>query len=316
MISTVIFILGLVIAGFIAFTTRDTMYVEKEDRWGDMRNTFNMSWLYKPLGIFILTLIVSIVQPFALDRVDAGHVGIKVNLTGDKRGVSSYEYKTGWVMYNTWTEQMLEFPTFQQHIEYKDQTVITKGGFAATIKPSFNYSLKPTAIGNMFENLRLDIRQIEQGWLMNAIVSSVNDVANKWEVDAIFNNREQFEAAIVTECNKRLSKWFEVSQLRTNIIPPTSLQQAIESKTKAVQEAQAATQRKLVAEAEAQEKIAIAKGDSAKTIINANASALAMKIKQKELTPLYVEFVKASAWDGKLPTTMAGGSGTFLNIKQ
>ena len=40
------------------------------------------------------------------------------------------------------------------------------------------------------------------------------------------------------------------------------------------------------------------------------------KIKQKELTPLYVEFVKASAWDGKLPTTVAGSSGTFLNIKQ
>jgi hypothetical protein len=314
MISGLIFILGLVIAGFIAFTTRDSMYTITEDRYGDRKN-FNISWLYKPLGIFLLGFIVSIVQPFELERVDAGHVGIKVNLTGDKRGVSSYEYKTGWVMYNTWTEQMLEFPTFQQHIDYKDQTVITKGGFAATIKPSFNYSLKPTAIGNMFENLRLDIRQIEQGWLMNAIVSSVNDVANKWEVDAIFNNREQFEAAIVTECNKRLSKWFEVSQLRTNIIPPASLQKAIESKTKAVQEAQAATQRKLVAEAEAQEKIAIAKGDSAKVIIDAQALALAMKIKQKEITPLYVEYLKAQAWDGKLPTTVAGSSGTFLNIK-
>jgi hypothetical protein len=314
MISGLIFILGLVIAGFIAFTTRDGMYTITEDRYGDRKN-FNISWLFKPLGVFLLGFIVSIVQPFELERVDAGHVGIKVNLTGDKRGVSSYEYKTGWVMYNTWTEQMLEFPTFQQHIEYKDQTVITKGGFAATIKPSFNYSLKPTAIGNMFENLRLDIRQIEQGWLMNAIVSSVNDVANKWEVDAIFNKREEFEAAIVTECNKRLSKWFEVSQLRTNIIPPASLQKAIESKTKAVQEAQAATQRKLVAEAEAQEKIAIAKGDSAKVIIDAQALALAMKIKQKEITPLYVEYLKAQSWNGVLPTTVAGGSGTFLNIK-
>jgi regulator of protease activity HflC (stomatin/prohibitin superfamily) len=210
---------------------------------------------------------------------------------------------------------MLEFPTFQQHIEYKDQTVITKGGFAATIKPSFNYSLKPTAIGNMFENLRLDIKQIEQGWLMNAIVSSVNDVANKWEVDAIFNKREEFEAAIVAECNKRLSKWFEVSQLRTNITPPESLQKAIEGKTKAVQEAQAATQRKLVAEAEAQEKIAIARGDSAKVIIDAQALALAMKLKQKEITPLYVEYLKAQSWNGVLPTTVAGSSGTFLNIK-
>jgi hypothetical protein len=315
MISTVIFLVGLVIAGFMAFTTRDAMYSVGKDRWGDDKETLNMRWLFKPLGILIGGLLISIFQPFALDRVDAGHVGIKVNLTGDNRGVSSYEYKTGWVMYNTWTEQMLEFPTFQQHIEYKDQQVITKGGFAATIKPSFNYSLKPAAIGNMFENLRLDIKQIEQGWLMNAIVSSVNDVANKWEVDAIFNNREQFEAAIVTECNKRLAKWFTVSQLRTNIIPPASLQKAIEGKTKAVQEAQAATQRKLVAEAEAQEKIAIAKGDSAKVIIDAQALALAMKIKQKEITPLYVEYLKAQSWNGVLPSTVAGGSGTFLNIK-
>ena len=315
MISTVIFIVGLVIAAFVAFTTRDAMHNVEKDRWGDDKETLNMRWLFKPLGILVGGLLISIFQPFALDRVDAGHVGIKVNLTGDNRGVSSYEYKTGWVMYNTWTEQMLEFPTFQQHIEYKDQQVITKGGFASTIKPSFNYSLKPNAIGDMFENLRLDIKQIEQGWLMNAIVSSVNDVANKWEVDAIFNKREEFEAAIVTECNKRLSKWFTVSQLRTNIIPPASLQKAIEGKTKAVQEAQAAQQRTLVAEAEAKEKIAIAKGDSAKVIIDAQALALAMKLKQKEITPLYVEYLKAQSWNGVLPSTVAGGSGTFLNIK-
>jgi hypothetical protein len=315
MISTLIFITGLVIAAVTAFTTRDAMYVTKKDWRGNDNETLNRRWLIKPIAIFVLGLLIASIQPFALERVDAGHVGIKVNLTGDKRGVSSYEYKTGWVMYNTWTEQMLEFPTFQQHIEYKDQTVITKGGFAATIKPSFNYSLKPTAIGNMFENLRLDIKQIEQGWLMNAIVSSVNDVANKWEVDAIFNKREEFEAAIVTECNKRLSKWFSVSQLRTNITPPISLQQAIEGKTKAVQEAQAAQQRTLVAEAEAKEKIAIARGDSAKVIIDAQALALAMKLKQKEITPLYVEYLKAQSWNGILPTTVAGGSGTFLNIK-
>lgn len=271
--------------------------------------------LFRSIVILIGLLFVTAVQPFSLERIDAGNKGLKVNLTGSERGVSSYQYKSGWVFYNSWTEQVKEFPLFQQHIEYDAQTVITKGGFAATIKPSFNYSLREDAIGEMFVNLRLDIKEVEQGWLKNAIVSSVNDVANRWEVDAIFNKREEFEAAIITECNKRVSKWFTVSQLRTNIIPPKSLQQAIEGKTKAVQEAQAAMQRKLVAEAEAQEKIAIARGDSAKTIINANAAALSMKIKQKELTPLYVEFVKASAWDGKLPTTVAGGSGTFLNIK-
>ena len=284
------------------------------DRYGS-REDIGGSWLVKPIIYGVVGILIALIQPYKIERVDAGHKGIKVNLTGNERGVSNYQYKTGWVLYNTWFEQMLEFPTYQQHIEYADQVVITKGGFSATIKPSFNYSLQPDAIGDMFVNLRLGIKEIEQGWLKNAIVSSVNDVANRWEVDAIFNKREEFESAIIAECNKRVDKWFQVSQLRTNIIPPTSLQAAIESKTKAVQEAQAAMQRKLVAEAEAQEKMAIARGDSAKLIIGATAEALSMKIKQRELTTQYIEFVKWSNWDGKLPSTVAGGSGTLLNIK-
>jgi regulator of protease activity HflC (stomatin/prohibitin superfamily) len=269
----------------------------------------------KGIATILIGLFLSAIQPFALERIDAGNKGLKVNLTGADRGVSSYQYKTGWVLYNSWTEQVIEFPLFQQHIEYSDQQVITKGGFSASIKPSFNYSLREDAIGDMFVNLRLETKQIEQGWLKNAIVSSVNDVANRWNVDDIFNKREEFEAAIITECNKRVSKWFVVSQLRTNITPPQSLQAAIESKTKAVQEAQAAMQRKLVAEAEAQEKIAIAKGDSAKAIIDAQAASLAIKIKQRELTPNYIEYIKWSNWDGKLPTTVTGNSSTLLNIK-
>ena len=307
MIGVSVFILGLVVSIYVTLSTKGNMF----DSDGD----FNLKWLIKPIGILILSIFIGLIQPFAIERIDAGNKGLKVNLTGSERGVSNYQYKSGWVVFNDWTEQVKEFPLFQQHIEYDEQTVITKGGFAATIKPSFNYSLREDAIGDMFVNLRLDIKEIEQGWLKNAIVSSVNDVANRWEVDAIFNKREEFEGAIITECNKRVSKWFTVSQLRTNIIPPQSLQQAIEGKTQAVQEAQAAQQRTLVAQAEALEKIAIAKGDSAKVIIDAQALALAMKLKQREITPLYIEYLKAQAWDGKLPTTIAGGSGTFLNIK-
>jgi len=311
MISIFIFVVSLLAGAFLIFKG----IVAKNNADTDAAENSALRTLYKGVGVAIVGVLISFVQPFSVERIDTGHKGLKVNLTGSDRGVSDYQYKTGWVFYNTWTEQVKEFPTYQQHIEYDEQIVITKGGFSAKIKPSFNYSLVESTIGDMFVNLRLDIKEIEQGWLKNAIVSSVNDVANRWEVDAIFNQREQFESAIITECNKRVSKWFTVSQLRTNIIPPQSLQAAIEGKTKAVQEAQAAQQRTLVAEAEAKEKIAIAKGDSAKAIIDANAAALAIKIKQRELTPAYVEYIKWSNWDGKLPTTIAGNSGTLLNIK-
>lgn len=300
MISLVVLLVFLIVAGVMIVRGKIN-----DDKSGILRG----------IVVAILGTLVGLFQPFSIERIDAGHKGIVVNLSGSERGVASYQYKTGWVVYNTWFTQVLEFPTFQQHIEYDDQVVITKGGFSATIKPSFNYSLKPDAIGDMFENLRLGVKEIEQGWLKNAIVGSVNDEANKWEVDSIFSNRQQFEAAIVVECNKRLTKWFDVSQLRTNITPPEALQESIIAKTKAIQQAEASEQQAIAAFAEGKRKVAVAKADSAETVINAQAAALSIKIKQEKLTPIYIEYLKAKAWDGKLPTTVAGSSGTFLNIK-
>lgn len=313
MISLIIFIVTLLVTGFVMFTTKDGMYTVSEDRYGS--KTFNGGWLIKPIVIFVMGLLITLIQPYKIERVDAGHKGIVVNLSGSDRGVASYQYTTGWVVYNSWFKQVLEFPTYQQHIEYDDQVVITKGGFSATIKPSFNYSLKPTAIGDMFENLRLGVKEIEQGWLKNAIVGAVNDEANKWEVDSIFSNRQLFEAAIVVECNKRLTKWFDVSQLRTNITPPEALQESIIAKTKAIQQAEASEQQAIAAIAEGKRKVAVAKADSAETVINASAKARAMDLTQQKLTPLFVEYKKVEKWDGQLPSTIAGGQGTFLNIK-
>lgn len=267
------------------------------------------------IAIAIVGVVIAFVQPYSVEKIDSGYKGLKISLVGTQRGVTNYQYKTGWVVYNSWTEQVKEFPLYQQHIEYDDQVVITKGGFSATIKPTFNYSLKENNIGDMFVNLRLDIKSIEQGWLKNAIVGAVNDEANKWEVDSIFSHRQEFEAAIVVECNKRLTRWFDVSQLRTNITPPEALQEAIISKTKAIQQAEASEQQALTAIAEGKRKVAVARADSAETIINAKAAALAIKLKQMELTPMYIEYTKASKWDGVLPTTVAGGAGTFLNVK-
>lgn len=269
----------------------------------------------KGVIIAIITVAIALINPYSVERIDAGHKGIVVNLSGGDRGVATYQYKTGWVVYNTWFKQVLEFPTYQQHIEYDDQMVITKGGFSATIRPSFNYSLKEDAIGDMFQNLRLGVKEIEQGWLKNAIIGAVNDVSNTWEVDSIFGHRQQFENAIVAECNLRLTKWFNVSQLRTNITPPESLQEAIIAKTKSIQQAEAEEQRAIAAEAVGRRKVAEAKADSAEMIINASAAARAIQLKQEKITPVYIEYLKAQAWDGKLPSTIAGGSGTFLNIK-
>jgi hypothetical protein len=262
-----------------------------------------------------IIIICGLFNPLKLDRVDAGHVGIKVNLTGDSRGVSKYEYKTGWVVYNSWFSDLYEFPTFQQHIDYEEQTIISKGGFSATIKPSFNYALRPGDVGDMFQTLRLNVKEIEKQWLHTAIVGAVNDVANKWTVDSIFNYREQFEANIVTEANHRVEKWFVISQLRTNITPPEALKKAIEAKTQAIQEVQVAENQRLVAVAEAQRKIATARGDSAQVVIAASGEAEAIRRKQLSITQEYIEYLKVTTWNGVLPQVQTGsGAGILMNL--
>jgi regulator of protease activity HflC (stomatin/prohibitin superfamily) len=299
MITAIIIVVFLIVAG-IKFAV-----ALNEDSPAGIRNA---------IIIAVVGVVAGFLQPYSFEKVDNGYKGLKISLVGSQRGVTNYQYKTGWVVYNTWTEQLKEFPLYQQHIEYDDQQVITKGGFPATIKPTFNYSLKEDAIGDMFVNLRLDIKEIEQGWLKNAIIGAVNDVANTWEIDSIFEHRQSFEASIVAECNLRLTKWFNVSQLRTNITPPEALQEAIIAKTKAIQQAEASEQQALTAIAEGKRKVAVARADSAELIINASAAAMSIKIKQNQITPMYIEYLKAQAWDGKLPTTVAGGNGMFLNV--
>lgn len=306
MITIILIALSIVI-GFL-FIKANFSSIKEKDTWAESPK------FWTGIIITVVGIVLSFIQPFKLERVDAGHVGIKVNLTGDSRGIGKFEYKTGWVMVNSWVEKLYEFPTFQQHIEYPEQQVISKGGFAAVIKPSFNYSLKSGDIGDMFSSLRLDVRQIEQQWLQTAIVGTVNDVANKWSIDDIFNQREKFENDIIAEANKRVSKWFSISQLRTNIVPPAALQQSIEAKTKAIQEVQVAENQKLVAIAEGERKIAAARADSAALVIQAASEAEAIRRRTLTLTSLYVEYTKAMSWDGKLPYLQGGGSSFMFQL--
>lgn len=276
---------------------------------------------FKLVVFSIAVLLIIFLQPYALGKIDAGHQGLLTKLTGDERGVSTIKEVSGFVFYNVYTEELQEIPLDQRTVKYDKQSVVAKGGFPCDIYPSFNYSVKRTNTADMFTNLRTSYRiggleAIEQGWLEIAILGAVTDVSNKWVIDDIFNNRTGFETAIKIETNKRVGKWFQVDQLRTNIQPPNSIVASIKAKAKAVQDAITSESQAKAATADAQRKIALAKGDSATVVIKASSDALALKLKQKELTALYVEYLKASKWDGALPTTSLGSnSGTLLNLK-
>lgn len=273
------------------------------------------------LSVFFVLILIAFFQPYNLEKIDVGHKGLLINLLGDKRGASSTDEVSGVVFYNKYIQEVQEIALDQRHIEYDKQAVVAKGGYACEIKPSFNYSVKESAAPEMFTNLRSTFKRggleaIEKGWLANAIIGAINDVTNRYPVDYLFNNREKFETEILFEANKRVGKWFTISQLKSNILPPDSIRKSINAKATADADANTAEAQARVAKADAQRKIELAKGDSASVVIRAKAEAAAIKLKQEEITPTYVDYQRALKWDGVMPSTVLGsGTNTLFNVK-
>lgn len=304
MIQFIIILVGLILA-----------LVLLVPKWSEIIDEDKYNFLWAPIIIFVVFFIAAFIQPYKIERINAGCVGIEVKLSGSERGVTDYKYKTGWVVYNKWLKQIIEIPTTIQHIEYKDQSVTTKGGFPTVINPTFNYSVKPQMAGDMYVNLRSTLPILEQGWIKTAIVGAANDIANTWTIDSVFNNLGLFELSVKAECNKRLDRWFSIDQLRINITPPEALKNSIAEKTKAIQDVQVAENNKKVVIAQGESRIAKARADSTVNMINAMTEAAVIKTKQQQLTPMYIDWLKANKWDGQLPTTILGnGNGVMLNL--
>src|SRR5688572_12728870 len=111
MIGFITFILAFAITGMFlrAFKT-DTYRDGEEGRF----KALNLWRIFAAVG---LAWIIALINPINMERIDAGHVGIKVSNVGDNRGVGKTEYVTGWVFYNAWISRIYEFPIHQQHID-------------------------------------------------------------------------------------------------------------------------------------------------------------------------------------------------------
>lgn len=319
MMFIITFLLSFVIVGVLLSAFKTANYVGEPDRYG--KRPLKPGGGLRLAATLILALIIAFASPLSAELINTGNVGLKVNRAGNERGISKTAYVSGLVFYNSWLSSIKELPVTQQHIDYDSTIIITKGGFTATIKPSFNWSVNAVNAADMYQNLKHDVDAgiVQDNWLKNAIIGSVNDVANLYTVDSIFNHRAEFEADIVKEANRRVSKWFTISQLRTNIVPPLAITESINNKTRAVQDAQASIQRTITAEAEAKEKIAKAKGDSAFKVISAMGEARAVQQVQQVLSPTYVDYIKWSKANPdvpRVPSTVLGNSAsTLLNLK-
>ena len=267
------------------------------------------------LGLVVL-LVVGV---FSCERIDAGHVGVKVNLYGSGKGVSDVTECTGLVFYNPMSTKIYEFPTYIQHKEYKksdegDNSFIvnSKDGSEFSVSPIMNYSVQREKVPAIFAKYRRSLPEIEEGFLKTAVYDAFRLAANKYTADGLISNREVFEIEVRRILVSQLQKeGFILNQFTSNLIYPDSFKKAINAKNNAVQSALMAENKVKQAEAEAKIKVATANGNAEALLANARAEAESNRLRQQTLTPMLIQQQWIEKWKGNVPTTQLG-SGTSV----
>ena len=271
-------------------------------------------------GSFILGAIVLVFASMFLinscERIDAGHVGVKVDMYGSSKGVNDVTEVTGWVFYNPITSKIYEFPTFIQHKEYKDENsfvVNSKDGSEFSVSPIMNYSVQREKVPAIFAKYRRSLEEIEEGFLKTAVYDAFRLATNKYTADGLIGNREVFEIEVRKLLESQLLKeGFVINQFTSNLVYPDSFKKAINAKNNAVQKSLMAENQVKQAEAEAKIKIAKANGEAESMLALAKAEAESNRLRQSTLTPMLLQQQWIEKWKGNVPTTQLGGNTQVL----
>ena len=265
--------------------------------------------MVKRILIGVVAFIALVVVFQSCERIDAGHVGVKVNLYGSGKGVDDVTECTGIVFYNPLSTKIYEFPTYIQHKEYKKTedadnsfVVNSKDGSEFQVSPIMNYSVKREKVPAIFAKYRRSLPEIEEGFLKTAVYDAFRLATNKYTADELISNRAVFEVEVRRLLEGQLlQEGFIINQFTSNLIYPETFKRSIEAKNNAVQSALQAENQVKTAEAQAKIKVATANGNAEAMLTSAKAEAEANRMKQVTLTPLLLQLEWINKWDGKLP---------------
>lgn len=269
------------------------------------------------LVVFSLLLIMGT----SCERIDAGHVGIRVNLYGDDRGVDNVTMVTGMVWYNPLTTKIYEFPTFVQHVDYQDPfNVLSKDGSEFLMAPKMNFRVHADSVPSIFKKYRRSLNEISNQYLLTTVAEALRLSSNKFTADSLVSNRSVFDEEVRRYITDNISKsGFILEQITMKIELPENLRVTIESKNKAIQEAMRVENevRRVQAEAEKSriEADAVAYATITKAKADAEATRLVSEAFSKSNSKELIEYKWIEKWNGVMPTTQVAGPSNFSMMK-
>jgi regulator of protease activity HflC (stomatin/prohibitin superfamily) len=266
-------------------------------------------------------------------RIDAGHVGIKVNLAGSARGVQDIPVVTGWVFFNPLTEQIIAFPISVQNVVWtasanegravdESITFSSQEGVNVNSDIGLSFHIESAKAPHLYLRFRQqEVMVLADGYVRNAVREAFNDIASRMAVQEIYGaGKGKLLADVSHRLRDVLGKdGFVIDQLTINgaLRLPENVAQAINRAMEATQNAIQAENRVRQVRAEAEQNVAQAhggaeaarqraEGEADAVLIRARADARANEIIRLSTTGTVLQYRSIERWDGKLPV-MEGG---------
>ena len=289
--------------------------------------------------VIVITLLISawLVSSFlvGVTRIEAGYVGIEINLAGSQRGASEIPVRTGWVFYSPLTTQVIEFPTYVQTLKWtrdlteghpinEEMGFNSKEGMEIFADVSLSYAIEPGRVPDFYVKYRVNqLDLFTHGILRDIVRNSLNDVASTYTVEDIYGEKKaEFLGKVEQQIQAKVANvGVGVQQFGFIGAPrvPGVIAQAITAKAQAIQEAERAKNELATTQAEAAKKIAEAEGDAKSAVTRAEGEADANRIRQSSLTPQLLELRRLEnqralieKWNGQLPSVETGQNGGLM----
>ena len=297
---------------------------------------------YLRLVAIAIAVIVAMVFFFntvvRVTRIEAGYVGVEINLAGTQRGASDIPVRTGWVFYSPLKTQIIEFPTFVQTVKWtrdlseghpvnEEMGLNSKEGMQIFSDVSLSYAIDPAKVPDFYVKYRVNqLDSFTHGILRDIVRNSLNEVASIYNVEDIYGvHKAEFLQKVQDMVQSKMTPvGVGIQQFGFIGAPrlPEVIAQSITSKARAIQEAERARNELAMTQAEAAKKIAEAEGDAQSAINRAKGEAEANRIRLSSLTPQLLELRRLEnqralidKWNGQLPTVESGGNAGGLILQ-
>ena len=267
--------------------------------------------------IIIGIIIISVVATSSVRIVDAGNRGVLVQFGNVD---TSHSLDEGLHFVVPFRDNVVQMEVRTQKI-VEDTTSASKDLQDVSTQVALNYHVNPDRAQVLYQQLGFDYAN---RIIIPAIQESVKQVTARFNAEELITKRETVKNQIEEQITARLAAY----NIIADAISITDFQfsdlfkQAVEAKVSAQQRALQAQNelRRIQIEAQQNEakaigeqkaNIARAEGVKQANVLQAEGEAQAITIIDQQLrsNPTYLEWLKATRWDGKLPLVTGGGEG-------